>query len=488
MRSMNVLIWFKRDLRAHDHPALSFAAGLGAVLPLYIVEPDYWALPDTSARQWAFTAESIEDLRHQLTPLGAPLMVRVGCAQAVLERLCRAHNITRIISHIEVGNAFTHARDRRIAAWAQGAGIIWDQLPQSGPARPNTEQWHAKREVFLQADQLPAPMLRALPGLEPGLIPTARALRLTEDRCAHRQQGGRVQGLELLHSFITLRGEPYLSAAASPLLSERACSRLSPHLSLGTLSLREVAQASLARADERPGPRWAGAMAGLQNRLNWRDRTQQSFDDQPSIEHHCLFPPAELLRRSSDASHLQAWQKGETGLPYLDACLRYLGATGWLNTRARGLVINAATQLFGLDWRIAGASLARRFTDYEPGIHWPQVQAQAGTTANATRLCNPVKQGSDLDPTGAFTRRWLPELSSVPDSYLQTPWRWSGASRLLGRRYPEPIVDLATASRAARETSQRLHPKAAQPAARIEIIENTRPMPRPSHGQLSLDL
>jgi deoxyribodipyrimidine photo-lyase len=483
---MNVLIWYKRDLRTHDHPALSYAAGLGAVLPLYIVEPDYWALPDTSARQWAFTAESLEDLRQQLTPLGAPLMVRVGEANAVLERLCRAHNITRIVSHIEVGNAFTYARDRRIAAWARGAGILWDQLPQSGPARPNTAQWHARRDQFLQEDQLQAPMLQALPELEPGLIPTARALRLAEDRCAHRQQGGRVQGLELLHSFITLRGEAYLSAASSPLQSERACSRLSPHLALGTLSLREVAQAAYARTNERPGARWAGAMAGLQNRLDLRDRTLQSFDDQPSLEHRRLFPPAELRHRSNDGSHLQAWQKGETGLPYLDACLRYLAATGWLNTRARGLVMNAATQLFGLDWRITGTSLARRFTDYDPGIHWPQVQAHAGTTA--TRICNPVKQGADLDPTGVFTRRWLPELSSVPDAYLQTPWRWSGAPGLLGRRYPEAIVDLATATRTAREAMRAIRPKTQNRSERLEIIEAST-MPRQSpFGQLCLDL
>lgn len=486
---MNVLIWFKRDLRTHDHPALFHAAGLGSVLPLYIVEPDYWALPDTSARQWAFTAECLEDLRHQLTPLGAPLLVRVGDAQAVLERLCRTHNITRIVSHTEVGNAFTYARDRRIAAWAQGAGIIWDERLQSGPARPNNAQWPAKRDDFLQANQLPAPMLHALPGLEPGMIPTVRALRLAEDRCTHRQQGGRAQGLDLLNSFITLRGEPYLSAAASPLLAERACSRLSPHLALGTLSLREVAQAALARADERPGAKWAGAMAGLLNRLNWRDRSVQSFDDQPNIESRCLFLPAEFRQVSNDANHLQAWQKGETGLPYLDACLRYLTATGWLNTRARGLVMNAATQLFGLDWRITGAGLARRFTDYDPGIHWPQVQAHAGTTATAMRICNPIKQGSDLDPTGVFTRRWLPELSAVPDAYLQAPWRWSGANRLLGRRYPEAIVDLATATRQARDAMQTIRPKTQMRPERIEIIEPSLRLPRPNpFGQLSLDL
>ena len=133
---MNVLLWFKRDLRIHDHPALARAAGMGAILPLYIVEPGYWALPDTSARQWDFTADALADLRAQLGAIGAPLVVRVGSAVEVLERMCRQNGITRIISHEETGNQWTYARDLGVKAWAQGIGMIWDELPQSGSCSP----------------------------------------------------------------------------------------------------------------------------------------------------------------------------------------------------------------------------------------------------------------------------------------------------------------------------------------------------------------
>jgi deoxyribodipyrimidine photo-lyase len=132
---MNVLVWFKRDLRVADHPALALAAGMGAVLPVYIVEPDYWALPDTSARQWAFTEDCLTDLRVALAGLGAPLVVRVGDAVEMLGKLCRAHRISRIISHEETGNLWTFARDRRVQAWARQAGIDWVELPQSGVVR-----------------------------------------------------------------------------------------------------------------------------------------------------------------------------------------------------------------------------------------------------------------------------------------------------------------------------------------------------------------
>jgi deoxyribodipyrimidine photo-lyase len=193
-------------------------------------------------------------------------------------------------------------------------------------------------------------------------------------------------------------------------------------------------------------------LASFQSRLAWRDHFIQKLEDQPSIEGRDLHPLAVPHPRDSDPARLRAWTEGETGLPFLDACLRYLRATGWLNFRMRAMVQSVAAYHLWLDWRVTGRHLARMFTDYEPGIHWPQVQMQSGTTGiNTPRIYNPVKQGQDQDPTGAFTRAWVPELAAVPDAFLHEPWRWSGAQGILGRRYPEPVVDVAQAARAARE-------------------------------------
>ncbi len=155
---MNVLLWFKRDLRIHDHAALAMAAGIGPVLPLYIVEPDYWRLPDTSARQWAFTAECLADLRDDLGSLGAPLIIRTGDATEILARFCRGHAITRIISHAETGNLWTYARDRRVGAWARSTGIDWTELPQSGVIRrlASRNAWAAQRDAFTALPQIAA--------------------------------------------------------------------------------------------------------------------------------------------------------------------------------------------------------------------------------------------------------------------------------------------------------------------------------------------
>jgi len=497
---MNVLVWLKRDLRLADHPALTMAAGMGAVLPVYVVEPEYWALPDTSARQWAFTAESLEALREDMAPLGLTLAVRVGEAVDVLSRLCRRHAITHIVSHEETGNLWTFARDRRVAAWARGAGIGWTELPQSGVVRrlPGRDGWQAQRDAFMAGALLPVPQIAGVAGAEPGPVPSARSLRLADDPCPHRQRGGRAEALALTESFLARRGEDYRSAMSSPLSGERACSRLSPHLATGTLSVREVVQLTAARQAARPGGRWGGALASFQSRLAWRDHFIQKLEDQPDIETRCLSRAAEGLRpRDSDAARLAAWAAGETGLPFVDACMRYLAATGWLNFRMRAMVMAVASYHLWLDWRATGPVLARAFTDYDPGIHWPQVQMQSGVTAiNTPRIYNPVKQGLDQDPTGSFTRRWLPELAAVPDAFLHEPWKWTGFRSIAGRRYPEPLVDPASAARAARDAvwALRRAPESRAEAGQIAARHASRsprsaaPARRQATAQLSLDL
>lgn len=504
---MNVLVWFKRDLRIHDHAALAQAAGIGPLLPVYVVEPEYWALPDASARQWDFVAECLTGLRADLGALGAPLVVRVGDAVEVLSRLVRQHRIGRIVSHQETGNLWTYARDRRVAAWARGAGVPWNELPQTGVVRrlQTRDGWQGLRDAYTAQPVVAAPAaLTAVPGAEPGVIPTARALRLAADRCPHRQPGGRAQGLLMLDGFLTTRGQTYRSAMSSPLTGERACSRLSPHLAWGTLSGREVAQAAAARAAQGTGGGWGGALSSFQARLAWRDHFAQKLEDQPSIETRCLHPATEGLRpREADATRLAAWAAGETGVPFVDACMRYLAATGWLNFRMRAMVTSFAAYHLWLDWRATGPVLARMFTDYDPGIHWPQVQMQSGTTGiNTIRIYNPVKQGQDQDPTGAFTRRWLPELAGVPDGFVQEPWRWPGAG---GLRYPEPLIDPAQAARDARAAiwAARQTPAFAAEAARIvtrhasrkdgtgRFVNDREARPRrkaPASAQLTLDL
>lgn len=468
------LVWFKRDLRVVDHPALALAAAQGPVLPLYIVEPELWAQPDASARQWDFVAECLGDLRADLAALGQPLILRVGDAVEVLARLCAVHRVEQIVSHQETGNGWSVARDQRVADWARGQGMPWVEVPQSGVARAGNAR---DRGAFLRA---PLAEVSALVPLTEGsgTIPGAKALKLAEDRCPNRQRGGRAAGRQALDSFLSARGLVSRRALASPLVAERAGSRLSPWLSWGALSLREVVAAS---ARGRLGrPEWGAALRGFEGRLALRDRALQHLEDEPSLEFGTPDPGAPADPGSADPTLLAAWALGETGLPYVDACMRHARATGWLHARGRGLLMAVARHHLTLDWRRAGLQLARLFTDYEPGIHWSECQRHAGA---AVRLVNPVHEGMASDPQGGFLRRWLPELSAVPDAFVHEPWKWPVARQHLAGRYPEPVIDPANATRAARAmlAAQRLRTTAPR-------LARHRAVASPGAAQMALDL
>jgi deoxyribodipyrimidine photo-lyase len=458
------LVWFKRDLRAEDHAPLAAAAARGRVLPLYVAEPELWAQPTMSGRQWEFIAGSLADLRAALAALGAPLIVRAGDAVGTLEALRAAHGFDAVHAHQETGDLWTFARDRRVAVWARARGVALREWQAGGVARRlrTRDGWAAAWDRTMAQAALAAPGLRpADPAPEPGAIPAARDLGLAPDPCEGLQTGGRRAALATLGGFLTERGGDYRRAMASPVTGFDACSRLSPHLAWGTLSTREAAQAAYARQAEirsqGAAPGWAGSVDSFLARLHWRCHFMQKLEDQPDIERVCMHRAYEGLREGDhDPARLAAWAAGRTGLPFADACLRALAATGWMNFRMRSMLTAFAAYHLWLDWRAFGPQLARWFTDYEPGIHWSQLQMQSGVTGiNATRVYNPVKQSLDQDPEGRFIRTWIPELAGLPTAFLHEPWKappqtLAAAGVRLDATYPRPVVDHEAAARLAK--------------------------------------
>ncbi|MBI1173348.1 deoxyribodipyrimidine photolyase [bacterium] len=461
---MNI-VWFKRDLRVQDHAALAEAAARGPVLPIYIAELGFWAEPDASARQWEFVAESLAEVQRDLAAIGQPLRIFVGEAVPVLQAIARRHLIAALWSHEETGNAWTYARDLRVAEWARGMGIPWHERRQTGVIRRLTSRdgWAKAWDAEMARPVTPSPgTLTGPAGDWPTAIPTACDLGLAPDPCPERQRGGRRQGVALLDSFLTRRGRDYRWQMSSPVTAFDASSRLSPHLAWGTLALREVAQATATRLRALPAGEkaWRGSLISFAGRQHWHCHFMQKLEDAPRLEFQNLHRAYDGLRPEvPDPARLAAFCAGETGYPFVDACMRALRDHGWLNFRMRAMLVSFASYHLWLPWRATGLHLARQFVDYEPGIHWPQVQMQSGTTGiNTMRVYNPVKQGYDQDPAGSFVRRFLPELGAVPDAFLHEPWRWAGAS---GLSYPPPIVDHLTAARAAREALSGLRKTAA---------------------------
>ena len=460
------IVWFKRDLRVFDHEPLAAAAAQGLVVPLYVVEPDYWAQPDRSARQWNFTRAALQDLAARMAALGASLTVRVGDIVEVLGELHREFGMESLWSHEETGSIWTFERDRRVAQFCRAIQRPWHEKAQHGVVRGlrNRDLWSQAFERIMAMPLRPQPeRLRTMPGLRTQPVPDAAALSLADDGLTRMQLAGRDAALALLDGFFGGRGRDYARGMSSPLTAPQVCSRLSPHLAIGTISMRETVQRAYRERRDmaRIPPEHAAvplrSVDALIARLHWHCHFIQKLECAPDLERRPQHHFFERQPFAPNLDHYTAWANGRTGFPFLDACMRSLIATGWINFRMRAMLQSFASYQLGLDWRISGAHLARMFVDYEPGIHWPQVQMQSGQTGiNTPRIYNPVKQSLDQDPGCEFIRRWVPELAALPTALLHMPWQTdaetlAAASIVLGQTYPTPIVELGAAVKAARD-------------------------------------
>ncbi|MEO0427031.1 MAG: deoxyribodipyrimidine photo-lyase/cryptochrome family protein [Pseudomonadota bacterium] len=490
------VVWFKRDLRIFDHAPLAAAAEAaagdgGVVVPLYVAEPAMWGAPTASLRQWRFVAGALGALDEAFERLGTRLVRREGAMAEVLAALHAEHGIAGLWSHEETGEAWSFARDRAVAAWAAREAVPWREFQHAGVIRrlKSRDGWAQQWDRRMLKAATPAPKGLAPHGVPAGVLPVAADLGLAPDP-AEEIAATPSAGRHLLESFLMKRGEHYRREMSSPVTAYDACSRLSPHLAWGTLSTREVYQEAVAAQRYHVSKAYRQSIDSFIARLHWRCHFMQKLEDEPEIEQRCMHPVYEGMREGEhDEVRLQAWLAGETGLPMVDACMRALRATGWLNFRMRAMVTSVAAYHLWLDWRRFGPGLARLFTDFEPGIHWSQSQMQSGVTGiNTVRIYNPVKQSKDHDPEGLFLRRWLPELAGLPVKRLHEPWRateaeQAAAGMVLGRDYPEPLVEPVAAARAAKERvfAQRCKEGFEEGKARVLKKHASRRRPRIEH-------
>jgi deoxyribodipyrimidine photo-lyase len=307
--------------------------------------------------------------------------------------------------------------------------------------------------------------------------PAAAGLGLDPWQPPRRQPGGRSAGLAVLADFLDERSAQYRGGISSPLSAPSACSRLSPYLSYGCLSLREVVQATRRRQAELPaGDRRGAGLAAFISRLHWHCHFIQKLESEPALEYANLHRGYDGLREEDwNPENFAALVSGRTGWPLVDACVTMLRETGWINFRMRAMLVSVAAYPLWLHWRPVGLWLAQQFLDYEPGIHWSQMQMQSGTTGiNIPRIYNPLKQARDHDPKGSFVRRWLPHLRRVPDAWIFEPWRMPAELRTrhgLGESdLAMPPVDLVAATRAAKERLFALRARPEIKSAKAAIV------------------
>lgn len=492
MLSKFQIVWLKRDLRLQDHEpldmALSSISEFGKVLLLYCHEPEMLSQPDMAMQHFGFVCETLDEMKKDLSYLNGVLHIKAGNIIDIFNALRLTGGLTRVLAYKETTGKYGFDRDKRVVAWSKQQNIPFIELNQNGVKRGREYRetgfhfdhylsWACGNELCVwphpimnsvspgniwQTWDIPEPFEKSIQELKAYISDKDKPLRL---------KGGRSYAEELKNSFFTERRlTDYPGSISSPNTAVTGCSRISPYLAYGVVSQRELVQhavkygnlekMSITKEHNVQLPGFTEGVRFFLERLYWRSSFLQRFELKPNIEFEIEDIKLIGLREHEFEDELfQAWAKGATGVPIIDAAMRMLNETGWINMRMRGTLLSFAANELWLHWREPGLFLARQFLDYEPAIHWHQMQIHSATSLAQPLVYSPLKQSQEQDETGMFIRKWAPELSALSSEYIHQPWLFdreelSKRGVVLGATYPRPIVPLEAAGDCAKKIIQ----------------------------------
>jgi deoxyribodipyrimidine photo-lyase len=451
------LVWFRRDLRLRDNPALTEAVQRArTIIPVFVFAPDEeeWA-PGAASRWWLHHSLSVLDA--ELRKRGSRLIVRRGSTVDVLRSLANETGATLLVWN-RLYEPSVAARDRRLIDSLGGelevtthqSHVLFEpgsiRNGENQPYKVFTAFW---RSAGMHLEQLPPPLPAPrnvpAPPVWPESTPLDELALLPRIRWdtgfAAAWQPGEPGALAQLRSF-TKRIGGYEEGRNRP--DVEGTSRLSPHLHFGEIGPQQIRHELRKLATGEQG------VQTYVRQLGWREFAHHLLHDFPSTVTRPLDRRFETMRWSRGRTTLQDWQRGMTGYPIVDAGMRELWHTGWMHNRVRMVVASFLTKNLQQHWLHGARWFWDTLVDADLANNTLGWQWTAGSGADAApyyRIFNPVLQAERFDPQRSYLRRWVPELAALPDRWIHRPWAapaavLSQANVQLGKTYPRPIVDL----------------------------------------------
>lgn len=445
------VVWFKRDLRLQDNEAIFNATRTEIpTLLLYVFEKSLENDSHYSSRHWNFIKQSLVDINKQLEQSNTQVLAVTSEVIQVFNIIEETYKIETVYSHQETGLKITYERDKTFKRFCKNNQINWIENTNNGIFRAlrNRTNWVTMWEDYMNQPQLifDAKSENFLTVAE--IVELEKVLEKTNLETvpdAIFQKGGSTMAGKYLQTFFDERYQNYNSHISKPLLARKSCSRLSPYIAWGNLSSRQVLQKA---ATFRLTCTHQKQIDSFVSRLTWQAHFIQKFEMEEIMEFESVNKGFHSLKKKVNENYIEAWKTGQTGFPLIDACMRCLNETGYLNFRMRAMLVSFFTHNLWQPWQEATQHLSQMFLDFEPGIHFPQLQMQAGETGiNMLRIYNPIKNSYEHDPDGEFIKKWVPELRNLPRAFVHEPYKMTYLDQKfndfeIGTSYPKPIVNM----------------------------------------------